>query len=87
MRNFLLVVILVRADLSSVPFVLNMPSETPKVKTQQANSIFEFEGFVNDDDDDDVPERETAIDPIWEKQQKKVLKKILHYFLDIHSLV
>ncbi|VDD81674.1 unnamed protein product [Mesocestoides corti] len=43
---------------------------TGVAKAAQANSIFEFEGYVNDDEEE-THERETAIDPIWEKQQKK----------------
>lgn len=49
-----------------------MPGESRRVETLQKKSIFEFEGYADDDDDEEVPERETAIDPIWEKQQKKV---------------
>ena len=49
-----------------------MSTDVPGVRTQQANSIFDFEGFINDDEDINIQERETAIDPIWEKQQKKV---------------
>ncbi|VDK34828.1 unnamed protein product [Taenia asiatica] len=48
-----------------------MSGGSRKVETHQTKSIFEFEGYPNDDDDEEVPERETAIDPIWEKQQKK----------------
>ncbi|VDN25078.1 unnamed protein product [Dibothriocephalus latus] len=42
------------------------PSDTTGKK-----SIYDFEGYVNDDDDDRTEVRDTAIDPIWEKQQKK----------------
>ncbi len=48
-----------------------MESGDQKLKVQQANSIFEFEGYVNDEEEE-TRDRETAIDPIWEKQQKKV---------------
>lgn len=48
-----------------------MPTEAPEVKAGKTKSIFEFEGYVNDDDEG-AHERELPIDPIWEKQQKKV---------------
>ncbi|KAL5112020.1 Alpha-actinin sarcomeric [Taenia crassiceps] len=48
-----------------------MSGEARRIEVYQKKSIFEFEGYANDDDDEEVPERETAIDPIWEKQQKK----------------
>ncbi|KAH9286330.1 Alpha-actinin, sarcomeric [Echinococcus granulosus] len=48
-----------------------MSDEAWSLKAHQQKSIFEFEGYANDDDDEEIPERETPIDPIWEKQQKK----------------
>nr|CDS33844.1 alpha actinin sarcomeric [Hymenolepis microstoma] len=47
-----------------------MPIESPEIKAGKTKSIFEFEGYVNDEDEG-THGRELPIDPIWEKQQKK----------------
>lgn len=42
----------------------------PSSEATSKKTIYDFEGYVNDDDDREEI-RDTAIDPIWEKQQKK----------------
>lgn len=65
-----------------------MNSGDLRPRAQAGSSIFEFEGYVNDDEEG-LRDRDTAIDPLWEKQQKKVMF-IFDYWChvsDVHRLV